>query len=230
MAKEIAAMPDVYQNSAFTIAASSASNVRQGFLAKRSRADDPTSIFQLRYQVENPEEVGSIILIRAKIDPEPRAWALQERLLSPRTIEFGTRQLRCFCQHNTRGITDGWRQAPEANDARQDQLEDVSILQAQFDAIQAPTNSERQLNPDNATKNWYRLVTVYSNRALTKPEDLILAISGIAERYGRAFGDQYCAGIGDLRLLMPSTGSRVTMLDHSPAQRSGRVLPGPGRQ
>jgi len=94
MAKEIAAMPDVYQNSAFTIAASSASNVRQGFLAKRSRADDPTSIFQLRYQVENPEEVGSIILIRAKIDPEPldtRAWALQERLLSPRTIEFGTR-------------------------------------------------------------------------------------------------------------------------------------------
>jgi len=71
----------------------------------------------------------------------------------------------------------------------------VSILQAQFDAIQAPTNSKRQLNPDNATKNWYRLVKVYSNRALTKPEDRILAISGIAERYGRVFGDQYCAGM-----------------------------------
>ena len=43
--------------------------------------------------------------------------------------------------------------------------------------------------------NWFTLVEVYTHRLLTISADRILAISGIAERYGRVFGDQYCAGI-----------------------------------
>jgi hypothetical protein len=47
----------------------------------------------------------------------------------------------------------------------------------------------------SAMDNWHKLVRVYTRRSLTVPTDRILAISAIAERYGRAFGDQYCAGI-----------------------------------
>ena len=43
--------------------------------------------------------------------------------------------------------------------------------------------------------NWLKLVEVYTHRQVTVATDRILAISGIAERYGRAFGDQYCAGL-----------------------------------
>jgi hypothetical protein len=44
-------------------------------------------------------------------------------------------------------------------------------------------------------ETWYRLVAVYSHRNLTLPEDRILAISGIAERYGRFLNDSYLAGL-----------------------------------
>jgi hypothetical protein len=43
--------------------------------------------------------------------------------------------------------------------------------------------------------NWYILVALYTYRKSSIPTDRILAISGIAERYGRPFGDQYCAGL-----------------------------------
>jgi hypothetical protein len=192
---EIAQMPNVYYNSTLTIAASRASNVREGFLEERSERQFMPEVFTLKYHANRAKKPGSITLIRAQITPEPldtRGWTLQERLLSARTLEFGSRQIRFICQHNPRGATDGWRLKPEHNKFRQDNLENTEVLQASYDM--------KSKNPAvnvyyDVMETWYRLVAVYSHRNLTLPEDRILAISGIAERYGRFLNDSYLTGL-----------------------------------
>jgi len=219
-AREIAQMPNVYRNSIFTIAASRASNVQEGFLGERIATEFPDLVFELPYRVTRPPALGSITLIKTKIEPEPldtRGWALQERLLSPRTIEFGSRQLRCICQHNPRGIIDGWRLHPETNSSRQDKLSDTVVLQ--FDALQDQPAHAQRAGFEEAMENWFSLVKVYSHRRLTLPTDRILAISGIAERYGRVFGDQYCAG------LWRSTFAKA--LYWKPTHEGGKMHPRP---
>ena len=197
-AGEIAQMPHIYRNSTLTIAASRAAAVQVGFLEERTATDFPGAAFELPFRCKNPVSLGSITLIKATIGPEPldlRAWAIQERLLSPRIIEFGTRQLRFICQHNPRGVTDGWRLKPEENKYRQDNLEDIAVLQADFDALQSTHRQMPIVDFEEGMRHWMRLVEVFTHRLLTVSADRILAISGIAERYGRVFGDQYCAGI-----------------------------------
>ena len=195
---EIAQMPNIYRNSTFTIAASRAAHVQDGFLGERSATELSEAAFQLPYQCQRPAARGSITLVRTLVRPEPldlRGWALQERLLSPRTMEFGTHQLRFMCQHNPRGITDGWRLNPEGSESRQDNLVDLAVLQADFDSLQGDWHRVQGTPFEEPMDNWYKLVEVYTCRHLTLPIDRVLAISGIAERYGRVFGDQYCAGI-----------------------------------
>lgn len=113
-------------------------------------------------------------------------------MLSARTLEFGSRQLRFICQHNPRGATDGWRLKPEYNKFRQDNLENTEVLHASFDI--KSKNPEVDVYYD-VMETWYRLVAVYSHRNLTLPADRILAISGIAEGYGRFLNDSYLAGL-----------------------------------
>jgi hypothetical protein len=197
-AVEITQMPNIYRNSTLTIAASRAGSVQEGFLADRSATEFPNLVFELPYQLRNPDSHGSVTLIKTRIKSEPldtRGWTLQERLLSPRTLEFGTRQLRFLCQHNPRGLTDGWRLKPEASNSRQDSLQDIVVLQENFNALEDTQRQRDDTEYEKAMENWFRLVKVYTHRRLTLPSDKILAISGIAERYGKVFGDQYCAGI-----------------------------------
>ena len=197
-AAEIAHMPHIYRNSTLTIAASVAATVQAGFLRERTAIDLPGAVFELPFQCKRPVRCGSITLIKANIGPEPldlRAWTMQERLLSPRTVEFGTHQLRFLCQNNPRGLTDGWRLRPDENEYRQDNLEDVAVLQADFHALHGTQLPEPIVSFEEGMHNWLRLVEVFTHRHSTKSEDRVLAISGIAERYGRVFGDQYCAGI-----------------------------------
>ncbi|KAG7293884.1 hypothetical protein NEMBOFW57_003944 [Staphylotrichum longicolle] len=195
---EIPDMPNVFRNSLFTIAASRAGNVGQGFLGERHGTDFPDDAFRLPYQCKGVVNRGSVVLIRIQIEAEPldtRGWTLQERLLSPRTVEFGTRQMRFICQHNPRGKTDGWRQKPEDNKLRRDVLGDMVVLADGFGAIDGKRHKTNDPEFLGAMENWYKLVKVYSHRSLTIPSDRLPAISGIAERYGRVFGDMYCAGI-----------------------------------
>lgn len=193
-ATEISDMANVYRNSTLTIAASRAASAHEGFLGERSAALFTDQVYELAYQPKRAAGLGSIFTIFAQIDPEPldtRGWTLQERLLSPRTIEFGSRQMRFICQSNPRGVTDGWRLWAEHNNARQDNLENANVLYAEFDALE-PVLSGPDLT--EVFDSWYRLIESYTYRHLSVPQDRILAVSGIAERYGRLLGDKYYAG------------------------------------
>ncbi|KAK0508103.1 hypothetical protein JMJ35_009187 [Cladonia borealis] len=104
---EIAKMPYIYGNAIFTIAAAGSRSVHDGFL--HHRAVDPGAVaFRLPYRCHD-NLVGSITLLNIHISAQPideRCWTLQERLLSKRTIEFGSRQTRWFCQEAISGIAE----------------------------------------------------------------------------------------------------------------------------
>jgi hypothetical protein len=80
-------------------------------------------------------------------------WVLQEQLLAPRTIHFIASQLSWSCN-----------ETPRANETLPDGLPWYDGFQKQI----------------GGHYFWERLVILYSNRLLTKDEDKLIAISGLA--------------------------------------------------
>ena len=117
-----------------------------------------------------------------------RAWVLQEKLLSPRTLHFREDRISWECQKA------------------------VSLTEFMPDSI---ANSERRgfdclyqsdYNILGGPREYDRYVTEYSDRDLSHPrEDKLVAFSAIARRCALGFGDddKYCAGL--FRSTMPSS-------------------------
>jgi hypothetical protein len=185
---EIAKMPYIYGNSLFTITATRAASVWEGFLGDRITSPDAIPAFSMGWVQAAPgggKEEGALTLIDLPIPFEPidsRGWTLQERALSTRTIEFGSRQTRWTCQErtssdmSTMGAADGWRAEPEAN-------------RASFDP------RDWFLIDEDPYGSWAEIIRHFSQRQLTLSTDRPLAISGIAERFSRLTGDRYMAGL-----------------------------------
>lgn len=97
--KESKRMEDVYAGAYCTIAATSAANSHEGFLRRDMESD--------HVYVHNKDNPSQQAYIRTKttnfsqeIESAPlnqRAWVLQERLLSCRTIHFGSREMYFEC-------------------------------------------------------------------------------------------------------------------------------------
>lgn len=203
-ALEIASMPSVYSEATVTIAASRANGVHEGFLQNRPAMANrtPELVFQLPYRCRNGEDGSVVLLPPIKDCTEPldcRAWALQERFLSPRVLEYGSLQTRWICQQNVEleNAVDGWKDESVRNYDRSDKLFTT--------ALQAVLSKTDALAPDvpsyeHPVALWHSLVGIYTHRNLTLPTDRLPAISGIATRFGRILGDDYLAGLWKSRL------------------------------
>ncbi|KAM7187235.1 HET domain containing protein [Rhypophila sp. PSN 637] len=195
---EIADMPNIYRNSTLTIAPASASAVTQAFLGQQTYPGSAPA-FLLPYRCRaadgdgSQQVLGNIVLssaIQETEDPlHTRGWTLQERLLSPRNLEFGARQTRWICQQLNPGLCDGWRKQADYHGG------------SRSNSGQLVSGSDEYAQ---AVHDWYSLVGVYSKRNLTQPSDRILVMSGIAERYGSVLKDQYVCGmwLGTLRSVL----------------------------
>ena len=187
---EIAKMPYIYGNAIFTIAAARSRSVHDGFLLHR--VVDPGAVaFRLPYRCHD-NLVGSITLLKIQVSSQPideRCWTLQERLLSKRTIEFGSRQTRWFCQEvgTTQDHTDGWRARPEYFPLRKDTLD--------IWKFQKMTDFHPARDYGSVIRHWNRVVEAYTQRRLSLPTDRAQAISGIAEVFGQLLPNQYKAGL-----------------------------------
>jgi hypothetical protein len=127
-------------------------------------------------------------------DPEPldfRGWTLQERILSPRVLDF--RELRTVYECRThddpdgRVSSDGWSRSPVASaypTRPAGQLDGQVIRRNVFDSIQMP----------DYTRFWLNFVYVFSRRKLKYENDRLPAIAGIAETIARTKHDTYYAG------------------------------------
>lgn len=229
---ESSKMGDVYKHSSCNIAATGFSEGSRGFFIERDverlnfpkvhaewagkwpYTEEPRrGYYYLVDQALWDNEVGSAPLNR-------RGWVLQERLLSPCVLHFGTQQVfwECFesysCEIFPSKFPDGVHTPLSFKSLMfyEKTAEDARLKQATMDedaSWQRPkTKRKVQSNQLYAARNlpelysaWHEIVVAYSISDLTKPEDKFLAISGVAKEIKRMSGDRYLAGLWERNIL-----------------------------
>jgi hypothetical protein len=199
--RELKKMAQIYQNGLLTISAASARTVSDGFLRNRECLSTNIPMFCLPYCLPEPDSgtEGSIVVQESHhYDPrsEPinqRAWTLQERLLSPRVLVYGTLQLLWQCQ-SEQLIRNGGVKGKFFDSGSE-------RLNAAFFAKDAPEQVGVSLM--DLTYAWINIVTDYTHRGLSFADDKLTAIAAIASDFRKLrVGDEYLAGLWRSSLIM----------------------------
>jgi hypothetical protein len=183
---ESSQMCDVYNNSYCNIAATHSTNSAGGLFVDR----DPSSISCLLIKpewtgMENRQfmavlsAVNSIWYSKVEVAPlNQRGWVVQERILAPRTLHFAYNQIMWQCPDMAASETF------------------PSGFANFFPAAFLPANmlSFHDLNRNSLTF-WESLIIKYYRCQLTKGNDKLVAIAGIARRLALSTGESYMAGL-----------------------------------
>lgn len=189
-------MHRIYANSYFTLAATKATSATDGFLQKRPHMDrialpygpDPMS---------NPEGYYYASIVHGhwlKSDHDKyvedskwnsRGWTLQERILSKRVLHFTSHILYYECRcldwaEDNRPAYLALNRTPWLGSGWNGYYEDGYV---------------DPLSLTDIYYSWYRLVEYYAVRVLTRSEDKLPAMSGLAHEMAKLSGDEYLAGL-----------------------------------
>jgi hypothetical protein len=149
-----------------------------------------------------------------KTDPiNSRAWTLQERLLSPRVLEYGKSQLRWICR------------SVEQFDGGFPSRDLIAIANAStnltltretgrrpshfYSTLMSPIKSVS--DPKAFLIEWWKIVEDYSHRSTSLPEDKLVAISALVQEFSQSYEAEYLAGLWNIDLpinLLWTTGSK----------------------
>lgn len=188
--REIANMPYIFKGARVTLLAASAATSTAGFLQPRNnlgRVED--TCFKLPFSDAGGAK-GSVILAQkplfeTKSEPvDNRAWILQEQLLSPRLLIFGSERIWWSCF--TSSCADGGQ-----NDLRATRIGKIRHLFS----TPAMTQNALETNVILRDARWEAIVEEYTQRKRTMPDDMLPAISGIAEDYQHNAEFIYLAGL-----------------------------------
>lgn len=189
---EAGLMGKVYENSYCNIAILDAFDSEQGCFSHR----DPLLVPRITVQTDwNNALNGSYDLYpqdfwESHVDRSPlsrRAWVVQERILAPRTLYYGEKQILWECLE-----LDACETYPEGV---------PKIYSRKWKRV--------DLDPQNFRKNlaqkpelrqvmyayWHTIVGIYSRCSLTRAKDKLVAISGLAKRVQSCLSDAYLAGL-----------------------------------
>jgi hypothetical protein len=219
---ESAKMGLVYKNSWLNIAAIDSQDCDGGFFFERDKVlVEPIKIKlgkdeQEYFCIDNDLWLGGID--RAPLSK--RAWFVQERLLSPRQIHFGSLQLYWECRRLTAcetlpgGILTSMFAEPGTAASQQMKRFAATLMRLGRD-IRAPgltkppdlalgdIGSSQKTMALNIHTGWRHTAANYSKCALTFPRDKLIAISGVAKEMSKVINDQYLAGLW--RSQLPTT-------------------------
>jgi hypothetical protein len=185
---EAGRMCDVYTHSWYNIAALWAEDPHQGFL------HHPRSETSFCTQVTVGDE--ELVIFNQKVwfdevDNAPlnqRAWVLQERALAPRQLYFAKSHVFWQCPEKT--SIDIFHQCFPPH---------LSMEQSLFRRYAGSWESSKS---EDKPFGWSEYVMMYSGCRLTRPEDRLIAIAGLAQDiHRRNPDDQYLAGIWRSDLL-----------------------------
>lgn len=135
-----------------------------------------------------------------QVDDAPvnrRAWVLQERLLAPRVLHFCTDQIAWECAHMDAAESHPYG-IPNM-ELRGGTVVERSRLKALIPGGYGPRALAVQVskNAHAAHEDWKRIVERYSRTSLTKSNDKLIALAGIAELTSKRMSDRtiYVAGM-----------------------------------
>lgn len=208
----------IYRHAFLTIGALASSDAHGGFF--RDRGQETARPFPFRFTTD---EAGLVECLAIKSDfwdrdvrcapLNQRAWVVQERILAPRTLYFGQTQLYWECQesHACEVFPDGIPVAfisdirhPDAIDAMA-----VKAFRKTATCLADPALKRGGEDQEYWLDRWYEspyhvwndILGSYVRCALTKPEDKLVAISGVAKDFANIIGDEYLAGLWRTNLI-----------------------------
>lgn len=182
-------MREYYRDAFLTISALDSPESDHGFLNTREKlpyvklsSDD--NLF-LRQRLPEQHEVFQKALLNR------RAWVLQERLLSTRVLHYSNRELfweclTCSARESSLGERGGY-------------VDPSSVIRSEGDDFKRILSTLSKCSPNSVKSDsmiaWYRLVTQYSRKEMTRSSDKLPAISGIASAIHAATRYTYLPGI-----------------------------------
>jgi hypothetical protein len=176
-------MANIYSNALLTIAASDGVDCSVGFLRNyishfpvaELEGRDGAKI-AIEYALPNQEET---ISFGWESRLSRRSWALQERLLAPRTLFFRQSRMIWECFHHC--------------------LSDDKYHSFTLDRINYNEVKKRRIESINDANGifayWYDIAETYSKCELSQITDKLPALSGLAHRFSHLLQDRYVAGI-----------------------------------
>jgi hypothetical protein len=202
-------MKDIYSNSCLTIAATAAFN-GEGCFFRRSLFLVASCKVKGRVKTENredsfivtPRDYWQYHLLNAPL--YTRAWTLKERFLSPRIVHFAAEQImwecceEMACESYPGGVADILIKYDGATMRTLDSLSDINAyligdVKPQRGARSTATGLKYAVAP--LEEFWTATVTSYTSCALSYQRDILVAISGIAQRLAVIVRQPYLAGL-----------------------------------
>ena len=185
---EASLMANIYENAYLTLGATVSSSDAGGLFRSNLPIHDP---IELHGRTRKGENFTAFVRqqLPHQLTLEPlfqRAWILQERYLSPRFLHFAANELVWECK-------DGMDCECNANKLLESMESDPigycnAFKSYYIEAFTAP--------PYRVEVIWRDIVSNYSKLALSKGEDTLPALSGLAKRFSSLrSGDRYLAGL-----------------------------------
>lgn len=185
--KELSTMAEVYINAVVTISSANFPDCRHGFLKDRSYTSN-SHCQDLVLSVKSSDAAVDQLLLTQRFEPDEhpqedpvnlRGWILQERILSPRILDFESRHVRWCCSSMSRfdgGRIDHLNRRPKLRSlAASGDLQDYDCWKL--------------------SAEWMAVIDIYSRRLLSVSEDKLVALSAIAAVIGRNSQMTYLAGL-----------------------------------
>jgi hypothetical protein len=195
--KEAAQMASIYQNSTITLGASISRGANSGLFLKNRRERDRSLVSLTGNSMHNGiflqklREEKNHGLRRSKL--MTRGWVVQERLLSPRFLHFGSYELILECMSRT---------TCECDPLEFESIVDfgiISLLPKDF-----LLHSKLREN-DGAgwylDNTWHQIVGRYTAMNLTFDKDIFTALSGVAKIVQSRMQSTYIAGMWEQHII-----------------------------
>jgi hypothetical protein len=179
-------MGQIYENARVTIAATGAPNDHIGCLIPRSTPKlAPVHIVTKSNDKASHTYINLLVGRLAKVADEgiwaSRGWLLQERVLSRRIIHYAGEQVYWECATLTRS-EDGVV------------IKKGNPKRLVYGNLDNPNQEDKTAETLLCYRRWGELVAEYTTKTLTRPEDTLLALSGVATEIANRTGGQYLAG------------------------------------
>ncbi|KDQ08615.1 hypothetical protein BOTBODRAFT_179690 [Botryobasidium botryosum FD-172 SS1] len=190
-ASEIAQMRSIFRNAYITIIAACARKVSEGFLHDRPAWYPTPSTLPFRC----PDGTVGTMFLRPSGEPAPaepvntRAWCLEERVLSPRSLIYSSHTVQYECQSKHMNLG-GAPNLVDPQDGRPRLPDEVFAPAALL--VDGQANEVHQ----GMRAAWEEILRLYTARELTKPRDRLLALSGVVEQFHQIWpSSRYVAGL-----------------------------------
>ncbi|KAI1381211.1 HET-domain-containing protein [Hypoxylon crocopeplum] len=208
--REAGIMQDVYRNASFCVSALGAEDDEGGcFFGRDACLVAPTAVNLNRMGKYFRAEIEDVAWHTA-FRNEPliqRGWVLQERLMAPRAIYFGSQQVfwECSEAHACETHPGGFGKFSPANESpgiKQPKQRDCFDKSLWKQLIATPTSPRPSRDRRvEILANWSAIVNLYSTTQLTFPRDKLVAVSGLAKEVRKSLQrfmpgrHQYFAGL-----------------------------------